>query len=106
MFSCCARDGAVLTDHCKLLSHGSDFSTIHPFLFLHIGMKQFSSVKLRASLLSLDLLSTTFWILREIQQTLVEIGDKDPSFIGSREWIGAIELSFVLDKLLGVSLLL
>ncbi|XBI01262.1 hypothetical protein VPH35_130081 [Triticum aestivum] len=38
---------------------------------------------------------------REIQQVLVEIGDKDPSFIGSREWIGAIELSFVLDKLLG-----
>ncbi|MCH87992.1 putative Ufm1-specific protease-like, partial [Trifolium medium] len=43
---------------------------------------------------------------REIQQSLVEIGDKDPSFIGSREWIGAIELSFVLDKLLGVSVLL
>lgn len=41
--------------------------------------------------------------IREIQQSLVEIGDKDPSFIGSREWIGAIELSFVLDKLLGVS---
>ncbi|XP_073013802.1 probable Ufm1-specific protease isoform X1 [Typha latifolia] len=40
---------------------------------------------------------------RKIQQALVEIGDKDPSFIGSREWIGAIELSFVLDKLLGVS---
>lgn len=40
---------------------------------------------------------------REIQQTLVEIGDKDPSFVGSREWIGAIELSFVLDKLLGVT---
>lgn len=40
---------------------------------------------------------------REIQQALVDIGDKDPSFIGSREWIGAIELSFVLDKLLGVS---
>lgn len=40
---------------------------------------------------------------RQIQQSLVEIGDKDHSFIGSREWIGAIELSFVLDKLLGVS---
>ncbi|KAK4264456.1 hypothetical protein QN277_025630 [Acacia crassicarpa] len=40
---------------------------------------------------------------REIQQSLVEIGDKDPSFVGSREWIGAIELSFVLDKLLGVT---
>ncbi|KAK8929050.1 putative Ufm1-specific protease [Platanthera zijinensis] len=40
---------------------------------------------------------------REIQQALVEIGDKEPSFVGSHEWIGAVELSFVLDKLLGVS---
>ncbi|KAL5976408.1 hypothetical protein ACLOJK_020739 [Asimina triloba] len=39
---------------------------------------------------------------REIQQALVEIGDKEPSFVESREWIGAIELSFVLDKLLGL----
>lgn len=31
------RDGVVLTDHCKLSSHGSDFNTIHPFLYLHIG---------------------------------------------------------------------
>lgn len=44
-------------------------------------------------------------LLREIQEALVEIGDKDPSFIGSREWIGAIELSYVLDKLLGVSVM-
>ncbi|CAN6464361.1 unnamed protein product [Victoria cruziana] len=40
---------------------------------------------------------------RKIQQSLVEIGDKEPSFIGSSEWIGAIELSYVLDKLLGVT---
>ncbi|WOL12793.1 putative Ufm1-specific protease [Canna indica] len=40
---------------------------------------------------------------REIQQALVDIGDKEHSFVGSREWIGAIELSYVLDKLLGVS---
>ncbi|EFJ10509.1 hypothetical protein SELMODRAFT_427075 [Selaginella moellendorffii] len=42
---------------------------------------------------------------REIQATLVEIGDKDPSFVGSKEWIGAIELSFVLgvtSKILSV----
>lgn len=49
---------------------------------------------------------TLLFTFREIQQALVEIGDKDRSFVGSREWIGAIELSFVLDKLLGVSLLL
>ncbi|URE09402.1 Peptidase family C78 [Musa troglodytarum] len=40
---------------------------------------------------------------REIQQALVDMGDKEPSFVGSCEWIGAIELSYVLDKLLGVS---
>ena len=48
-------------------------------------------------------IAAPMFLRREIQQVLVEIGDKDPSFIGSREWIGAIELSFVLDKLLGVS---
>ncbi|XP_021908983.1 pentatricopeptide repeat-containing protein At5g50280, chloroplastic-like [Carica papaya] len=32
----------------------------------------------------------------------IDVGDKDSSFIGLCEWIGAIELSFVLDKLLGM----
>jgi hypothetical protein len=40
---------------------------------------------------------------REIQQTLVEIGDKDPSFVGSQEWIGSMDLCYVLDNLLGVT---
>ena len=40
---------------------------------------------------------------RKIQEVLVEIGDKASTFIGSQKWIGAIELSFVLDHLLGVS---
>jgi hypothetical protein len=40
---------------------------------------------------------------RKIQEVLVEIGDKASTFIGSQKWIGAIELSFVLDQLLGVS---
>lgn len=30
-------------------------------------------------------------------------GDKERSFIGSKQWIGAIELGFVLDTLLGVT---
>ena len=34
---------------------------------------------------------------------LVKMGDKDKSFVGSRQWIGAIELSYVLDDYLGVS---
>ena len=40
---------------------------------------------------------------REIQQILVKLGDKDKSFIGSTKWIGAIELSYILDDYLGVT---
>ena len=30
-------------------------------------------------------------------------GDKPSSFVGSKQWIGAIELGYILDTLLGVS---
>lgn len=36
---------------------------------------------------------------RKIQQTLVEIGDKEPSFVGTRKWIGSQEVGYVLDQL-------
>lgn len=39
----------------------------------------------------------------EIQKCLVDIGDKPASFIGSRQWIGSMEVNFVLDSLLGVT---
>ena len=41
--------------------------------------------------------------LRDIQEALVELGDKPLSFIGSREWIGSFEACLVLDYLYGVS---
>ena len=34
---------------------------------------------------------------------LVKMGDKEKSFIGSRQWIGAIELSYILDDYLNIS---
>lgn len=40
--------------------------------------------------------------IEKIQQTLVDIGDKNQSFIGSSEWIGSAEISFVLNRLLGI----
>lgn len=39
----------------------------------------------------------------EIQQCLVDISDKPPSFVGSRQWIGSTEVSFCLETLLGVN---
>ena len=41
--------------------------------------------------------------LREIQETLVKIGDKPPGFVGSRDWIGSFEACLVLDRLFSVS---
>jgi len=35
----------------------------------------------------------------KIQRALVEVGDKPASFVGSRQWIGAFELSLVLSHL-------
>jgi len=40
---------------------------------------------------------------REIQRVLVDIGDKPKEFLGSAEWIGAVELAYVLDERYGVS---
>uniref|UniRef100_W5K785 UFM1-specific peptidase 1 n=1 Tax=Astyanax mexicanus TaxID=7994 RepID=W5K785_ASTMX len=40
--------------------------------------------------------------LPDIQQALVTIGDKQPSFLGSREWIGTYEAALVIDQLYDV----
>ncbi|VDM17934.1 unnamed protein product [Hydatigera taeniaeformis] len=39
---------------------------------------------------------------REIQEALVRVGDKPPKFVGSRQWIGSLEVSFGLQELYGV----
>ncbi|KAK7595475.1 hypothetical protein V9T40_013300 [Parthenolecanium corni] len=41
--------------------------------------------------------------LTEIQQVLVDIKDKPKTFVGSRQWIGSLEVSFVLDTLINVT---
>ncbi|DBA01922.1 TPA: hypothetical protein N0F65_005111 [Lagenidium giganteum] len=40
---------------------------------------------------------------QDIQRTLVKIGDKPSSFVNSREWIGSMEVGYVLDELYGIS---
>ena len=42
------------------------------------------------------------WYLYNFQ-ALVEVGDKEANFVGSRKWIGSMEVSFCLDHLIGVS---
>eukprot|EP01028_Stygiella_incarcerata_P011200 TRINITY_DN622_c0_g1_i1.p1 TRINITY_DN622_c0_g1~~TRINITY_DN622_c0_g1_i1.p1 ORF type:complete len:733 (+),score=182.32 TRINITY_DN622_c0_g1_i1:122-2320(+) len=43
------------------------------------------------------------WIVthREIQKILVEMGDKKKTFVGSKQWIGAIEVGMCIEKLTG-----
>jgi len=38
----------------------------------------------------------------DIQQTLVSIGDKPSSFLGSTNWIGAFEISLCLENMFGI----
>ncbi|XP_061419656.1 ufm1-specific protease 2 isoform X2 [Lethenteron reissneri] len=40
---------------------------------------------------------------RDIQQALMDTGDKSSSFVGSRQWIGSIEVQTVLNQLLNVT---
>lgn len=39
---------------------------------------------------------------RKIQQCLIDIGDKSFAFLGSKQWIGSTEVSFVLQTLLNI----
>ncbi|XP_051993730.1 ufm1-specific protease 2 [Xyrauchen texanus] len=39
----------------------------------------------------------------QIQQALVDVGDKEPRFVGSRQWIGSFEVQAVLNQLQGVT---
>lgn len=40
--------------------------------------------------------------IREIQQSLVQIGDKPRSFANSKEWIGSVEIAMCLDTIYNV----
>ncbi|KAL3311304.1 tRNA-dihydrouridine(20a/20b) synthase [NAD(P)+]-like protein [Cichlidogyrus casuarinus] len=40
---------------------------------------------------------------RTIQQALVDLGDKEPEFVGSKKWIGSVEISFCIDHLYDIS---
>nr|CAD2179901.1 unnamed protein product [Meloidogyne enterolobii] len=40
---------------------------------------------------------------REIQQCLVDIGDKPSNFVGSKKWIGSLELSFCLQNMFNIT---
>ena len=39
---------------------------------------------------------------REIQKKLIEIGDKEESFLNSKDWIGSVEVGFIIDSLFDV----
>ncbi|XP_055316574.1 probable Ufm1-specific protease 1 isoform X1 [Sitodiplosis mosellana] len=41
--------------------------------------------------------------IEEIQQTLVNINDKPPEFLNSTDWLGALEIFYVIDTLYDIS---
>ena len=86
------QDGAVPIGHCRRCSLGSSISTTRHCQFLPTGNNDLQSIPYEHALLG---------YCRKIQEVLVELGDKEGSFYGSREWIGSIEVGTVLQEMLG-----
>ncbi|XP_037949430.1 probable Ufm1-specific protease 1 [Teleopsis dalmanni] len=94
---------------------GTTFLTRGDFQYFHYGCDGFNDQGWGCAYRTLQSMCT--WILykqdkvgtlhvpglREIQETLVRIEDKPKDFIGSRAWIGALEVFYVVNDLYDVS---
>ncbi|XP_022693071.1 ufm1-specific protease 2-like isoform X1 [Varroa jacobsoni] len=82
------------------------------YLYFHYMQEKFDDSGWGCAYRSLQTLSSWFLLQgytdvkipnhKKIQETLVEIGDKESSFIGSKQWIGSQEVSFVLNQLMKI----
>lgn len=48
-------------------------------------------------------ISATYPSHSQIQQALIDCGDKEANFLGTRRWIGSQEVSYVLNQLYGIT---
>jgi len=37
--------------------------------------------------------------IRDVQECLVKVGDKKANFVGSKDWLGSVEVSIIIDSL-------
>jgi len=49
------------------------------------------------------LLSFALLLCSNVAKALVDAGDKPAAFVGSRQWIGSIEVQLVLNQLFGIT---
>lgn len=42
-------------------------------------------------------------LYHDVAKALVDAGDKPAAFVGSRQWIGSIEVQLVLNQLFGIT---
>lgn len=92
---------------------GQTYLTLGDFQYFHYGCDGYQDQGWGCAYRSLQ--SMCSWILNkkgqnrnvpsieEIQKTLVMLGDKNQKFIDSRDWIGALEVCYVIDALYNVS---
>lgn len=88
--------GVALIDHFSLLYLGS--GTLFDLIAILYIENQYQSTNYRLQ----GYADRTVPTHQEIQQCLVDIGDKPPSFVKSRQWIGSMEVSFCLQTLIGI----
>ena len=83
------------------------------YAYHHYMQEEFDDGHWGCAYRSLQTLASWLWLQgyterrypthEEIQKALVKIGDKEANFVGSREWIGSMEVSYCLDELFGVT---
>lgn len=109
------RELRLLTPHCAVTGVKSSFvsAVCGGYAYHHYMQDKFNDSGWGCAYRSLQTLCS--WFLhngytdkaapshQQIQQTLVDMGDKPAKFVNSKQWIGSVEVSWVLERYLGVS---
>ena len=67
-------------------------------IFIYLFLSHKKLVKVYSMLISFPLL-----LYINVAKALVDAGDKPAAFVGSRQWIGSVEVQLVLNQLFGIT---
>ncbi|NXU55570.1 UFSP2 protease, partial [Turnix velox] len=111
------KDGYLRNPHLHINSPGAEpgmvYSVQGVYSYHHYMQDRIDDSGWGCAYRSLQTICSWFWhqgyidravpTHREIQQALVDAGDKPAAFVGSRQWIGSIEVQLVLNQLFGIT---
>lgn len=111
------KDNNLLNVHVGLnsgIKNGNPVTVSGKYLYFHYNQNQMNDSGWGCAYRSLQTIISWFQLQgyldidrvanhQQIQQALVDVGDKPASFVGSSKWIGSQEVCYVLNQLYGFS---